>query len=618
MSAQAKLLEMNEHRYKVACPFYGEKDYAFTFEFTAVNAVWQAHDADSASLVAKPNIWMGEEREDHYTVAQRPEAADERVFAYRLGRSFTLVCLNEQLYLMLRTWEEDREGKVLAASRRNKSAVKVATRMVSGKTEPLMFAHGDPCVIKLETRDGLSTVKVWNTGKAGEAPYILGDFGEAFRDFFAGFSEFQFNTIPLAIKNGRHSLRLERVAAWVGNARPEGEANLRDYLEEKKSLLKGFGYRQLPLEQLIAHYPLQKNRWGTLDNKLFHSVENANFSIEAARGLCFDAFRNSCSVSLTPAADRGVSSGFMLDVRLKEPRSLEIQTVVSLIDRWNKAQSVFSRRKHGLDFKKIVEDVERFDPAEPFVAGAHYNDRTLAQFIGTSTLAGSLPNFIGQLGVSDFSVEAQLKATMRQLQLKLNEDKQTLYTRRTDIGALTCKTAAPESSTRFSLQILRQMKAGPANGELAYEEKMVFSDPQGNERGSVDLEGFPCFLLLCLSDDRKAFNLFVARADSDLSGGLEAALTYAISPAGDQAASQEDPAIAEVVLTLGLGTGVGNGPMLAIRDLSLWSSALWQREGLLTAGEKIDRDYNVKTLAHLGFSGSLGSLIEQYEKSSKF
>ncbi|WP_218168367.1 hypothetical protein, partial [Pantoea sp. B9002] len=103
------------------------------------------------------------------------DAADERVFSYRLGRSFTLVCLNDQLYLMLRVWEENQEGEVLSASRRNRSAVKVATRMVSGKAEALMLSHEDPCVIKLETRNGLSTVKVWNTRKTGEAPYTLGD-----------------------------------------------------------------------------------------------------------------------------------------------------------------------------------------------------------------------------------------------------------------------------------------------------------------------------------------------------------------------------------------------------------------------------------------------------------
>ncbi|NWC11473.1 hypothetical protein HX776_22035 [Pseudomonas agarici] len=618
MSVQAKLLEMNESRYKVACPFYGEKDYTFTFEFAAVNAVWQVHDADSASLVAKPNIWMGEEKEDHYTVEQRQGATGERVFAYRLGRSFTLVCLNDQLYLMLRIWEENKEGEVSSASRRNKSAVKVATRMVSGKTEPLIFSHQDPCVIKLETQAGLSTIKVWNTKKTGEAPYILGDFGDAFKDFFSGFGEFQFNTIPLDIKNAQHSLRMERVAAWVGNTRPESEGNFRDYLEERKALLKCFGYRQLPLERLSAHYPLLKNRWGTLDNSLFYSVESADFSIGADRGLCFDAFRNKCSISLTPSADRGVSSAFMLDVRLKDPRSVEIQTVASLINTWSQSETVFSRRKYGFDLKKIVEDVERFDPAEPFVAGAHYKDPNLAVVIKSSTLASSLANFIGQLSASDFALKGQLKDTMNQLQFKLNEDKKILYTRRTDIGVLTCKTSAPESSTVFSVQILRQMRSGSADGDPSYEEKMVFNDHQGHERGAIDLKGFPCFLLLCLSDDRKAFNLFAARTDSDLCTGLEASLTYAMSPSTDQATSRKDQTIDEVILTLGRGTGAGNGPMISIKDLSLWRSALWRREGLLTAGERIDRDYNVKTLAHLSFSGSLGSLIEQYEKSSKF
>lgn len=613
MSAQAKRFEMNEDRYKMACPFYGEKDYVFTLKFTAVHAVWQVHDADSASLVAKPNIWMGEEKEDHYAVEQRPGAADERVFSYRLGRSFTLVCLNDQLYLMLRVWEEDKEGKVLSASRRNKSAVKVATRVVSGKTEVLMFSHQDPCVIKLETQDGLSTVKVWNTQKVGETPYILGDFGDAFRDFFSGFSEFQFNTIPVAIKNGRHSLRLERVAAWVGHTQPEGTKHFRDYLEEKKQVLKCFGYRQLPLERLSAYYPFQKNRWGALDNNLFYSVDNAHFAIETTQGLCFDAFKNKASLSLTPSAGQGVSGSFMLNVRVTESRSFEIQTVGSLIDRWRLSEPVFSRRQYGLNFKKIVEDVERFDPDGAFVPGAHYKDQTLVDIIKTSTLASRLPLFIEQLRLSNFEVAGQLKATMSQLQVKLNEDKKTLYTRRVDIGVLTCKTSAPGNSIVFTVQILKRIKVDSASGELSHEEKMVFNDDQGNDRGAMDLKNFPCFLLLSLSDDRKAFNLFAARADRDLSTALEASLTYAI----DQAGPQKNQTIDDVTLTLGLGKESGNGPMISIKDLSLWRSALWQREGLLTVGDTADKDYNVKTLAHLSFSGLLNPLVEQYKKSLK-
>ena len=617
MSAQAKLLEMNEDRYKVACPFYGEKDYVFTLKFTAVNAVWQVHDADSASLVAKPNIWMGEEREDHYAVEQRAGAADERVLSYRLGRSFTLVCLNDQLYLMLRVWEEDKEGKVSSASRRNKSAVKVATRMVSGKTEVLMFSHQDPCVIKLETQDGLSTVKVWNTQKTAETPYILGDFGDKFRDFFAGFSEFQFNTIPVAIKNGRHSLRLERVAAWVGNSQPEGLANFRDCLEEKKQVLKSFGYRQLPLERLSAHYPFQKNRWGALDNNLFYSLENAHFSIETTQGLSFDAFRNKASLSLTPTAGQGVSGSCMLNVRWKESRLFEVQTVASLVDRWNLSEPVFSRRQYGLNFKRIVEDVERFDPDRAFVPGAHYKDRTLVNIIKTGTLASRLPLFIEQLRVSNFEVVGQLKATMSQLQVKLNEDKKALYSRRADIGVLTCKTSAPQNSIVFTVQMLRRMKVDSATGELSNEAKVVFHDVEGNDRGAIDVKDFPCFLLLSLSDDRKAFNVFTARADSDLSSALDASFTYAISPTTDQANPQDNKTIDEVSLTLGLGNTGGGGPMISIRDLSLWRSALWRREGLLTVGDKVDKDYNVKTLAHLSFSGSLNPLVEQYKKSLK-
>ncbi|NWD08174.1 hypothetical protein [Pseudomonas gingeri] len=617
MSAQAKLFEMNEDRHKVACPFYGEKDYAFTFEFTAVNAVWQAHDADSASLVAKPNIWMGEDKEDHHVLEQRQDAADERVFSYRLGRSFTLVCLNDQLYLMLRVWEENQEGEVLSASRRNRSAVKVATRMVSGKAEALLLSHEDPCVIKLETRNGLSTVKVWNTRKTGEAPYTLGDFGDAFRDFFSGFSEFQFNTIPVDIKNGRHSLRLKRAAAWVGNPLPEGEENFRDYLEEKARQLKCFGYRQLPLEQLSAYYPLQKNRWETLGSDPLCSVENAHFTIESTQGLCFDALRNKCSLSLTPSAGHGASGSFMLNLLLKDAGVSEVQTMTSLIDAWNKSEAVFSRRKHGLDFKRIVEEVERFDPAEPFVPGAHYKDRALVDTIRTSTLANRFAHFVGQLEVSDFVVEGQLKATMSQLQLKLNEDKKTLYTRRADIGVLTCRTSAPASSTVFAIQILRRMQVDSANGELSYEEQMVFTDGQGNDHGAIGLNGFPCFLLLSLSDDRKAFNLFVARADSDLSTALDASLTHAVSHATGQAESQKNQTIDEVILTLGVGSGGDEGPMISLKDLSLWSGALWQREGLLTAGNKIDKDYNAKTLAHLSFSGSLETLVAQYKRSLK-
>ncbi|WP_338526576.1 hypothetical protein NUH87_14695 [Pseudomonas batumici] len=611
MSAQVKLFEMSEDRYKVACPFYGEKDYVFTFKFTAVNAVWQTHDADSASLVAKPNIWMGEEKEDHYVAEPRPGAADERVFAYRLGRSFTLVCLNDQLYLMLRVWEENKEGKVSSASRRNESTIRVATREVLGKTEPLMFSHQDPCVIKLETKDGLSTVKVWNTQKTGEAPYILSGFGDGFRDFFSGFSEFQFNTIPVAIKNGRHSLRLERVAAWVGNTQPEGKENFRDYLEEKKQVLKCFGYRQLPLERLSAYYPFQKNRWAVLDNALFYSVENAHFAIEATRGLCFDAFKNKVSLSLTPSAGQGSSGSFMLDVLVKDSQSFEIQTVGSLIDRWSLSEAVFSRRQYGLSFKKIVEDVERFDPAGSFVPAAHHKDRTLVDVIKTGALASRLPLFIEQLRVSNFEVAGQLKATMSQLQLKLNEDKKTLYTRRADIGVLTCKTSAPESRIVFTVQVLRRMKVDSASGELSHEAKVVFNDDQGNDRGAIDLKDFPCFLLLSLSDDRKAFNLFAARADSDLSTALDASLTYAI----DQAEPQGNQTIDEVILTLGLGKDSGNGPMISIKDLGLWSTALWRREGLLTVGDKVDKDYNVKTLAHLSFSGSLNPLVEQYKRS---
>ncbi len=617
MSAPAKLLEMNENRYKVGCPFYGEKDYAFTFEFTAVNAVWQVHDADSASLVAKPNIWMGEEKEDHYTVEQRQGAADERVFAYRLGRSFTLVCLNDQLYLMLRVWEEDKEGKVSAASRHNKSALKTAARMVSGKTEPLMLSSQNPCVIKLETKDGLSTVKVWNTKKAGEVPYTLGDFGDTFRYFFSGFSEFQFNTIPVAIKTGRHSLRLERMAAWVGNSQPEGGENFRDYLEEKKQQLKCFGYRQLPLEHLSAHYSLRKNRWGVFGNDLFYSLENAHFTVESTQGLCFDAFRNRCSISLTPSAGQGASSSFILNVLLKETRLFEIQTVAALIDAWNKSEPVFSKRKHGLDFKRIVEGVERFDPSEPFVLGAHYKDRALVETIKASTLADRLPHFVGQLDASDFAVEGQLKASMSQLQLKLNEDKKALYTRRADIGVLTCKTSTPANSTVFGIQILRQMKVDSANGELVYEEKMLFNDAQGNDHGALDLKGFPYFLLLSLNDDRKAFNLFAARADSDLCAALEASLSYAFSHTSEQTEPQQNQMIDEVILTLGLGNESGDGPMISIKDLSLWARALWQRDGLLTAGDQIDKDYNVKTLAHLSFAGSLNPLVEQYKKSLK-
>jgi len=613
MSAQVKLFEMNEDRYKVACPFYGEKDYVFTFKFAAVNAVWQTHDADSASLVAKPNIWMGEEKEDHYVAEQRPGAVDERVFSYRLGRSFTLVCLNDQLYLMLRVWEENKEGKVSSASRRNESTIRVATREVLGKTEPLMFSHQDPCVIKLETKDGLSTVKVWNTQKTGEAPYILSGFGDGFRDFFSGFSEFQFNTIPVAIKNGRHSLRLERVAAWVGNIQPEGKENFRDYLEEKKQVLKCFGYRQLPLERLSAYYPFQKNRWAVLNNDLFYSVENAHFAIETTQGLCFDAFKNKVSVSLTPSAGQGVSSSFMLNVSLKESRLFEVQTVGSLIDRWSLSEPVFSRRQYGLNFKKIVQGVERFDPAGSFVPAAHYKDRTLVDVIKTGALASRLPLFIEQLRVSNFEVAGQLKATMSQLQLKLNEDKKTLYTRRADIGVLTCKTSAPESRIVFTVQVLRRMKVDSASGELSHEAKVVFNDNQGNDRGAIDLKDFPCFLLLSLSDDRKAFNLFTARADSDFSSALDASLTYAI----DQAEPQGNQTIDEVILTLGLGKDSGNGPMISIKDLGLWNTALWQREGLLTAGDKVDKDYNVKTLAHLSFSGLLNPLVEQYKKSLK-
>ncbi|NWD66189.1 hypothetical protein HX870_00965 [Pseudomonas gingeri] len=613
MSAQVKRFEMNEERYKVACPFYGEKDYAFTFEFTAINAVWKANDADSASLVAKPNIWMGEEREDHYVLEQRPGAADERAFSYRLGRSFTLVCLNDQLYLMLRVWEENQQGQVSAASRRSKSALKVAARMVSGKTEALMFSHEKPCVIKLETKDGLSTIKVWNTEKTGEEPYILSDFGDGFRDFFSGFSEFQFNTIPVAIKNGQHSLRLERVAAWVGNAQPEGKEIFRDYLEEKKQRLKGFAYRQLPLECLSAYYPFKKNRWGLLGNDLFYSVENAHFAIETTQGLCFDAFENKVSVSLTPSADRGACASFMLNLWVQELRSFELQTVASLIERWSLSESVFSRRQHGLRLKRIVQDVERFDPAGSFVPSADYKDQTLVDVIKTSTLASQLPLFIGQLSVSNFEVAGQLKTTMSQLQLKLNEDKKALYSHRADIGVLTCKASVPQNNVVFTVQILRRIKVDSASGELSHEAKMLLRDDQGNDRGAIELKNFPCFLLLSLSDDRRAFNLFAAGADSDLCAELEASLTYAIGQAGPQ----KNQTIDEVILTLGLGKKSANGPMISIRDLSLWRSALWRREGLLTVGDKVDKDYNVKTLAHLSFSGSLQPLVEQYKKSLK-
>jgi len=224
---------------------------------------------------------------------------------------------------------------------------------------------------------------------------------------------------------------------------------------------------------------------------------------------------------------------------------------------------------------------------------------------------------MSQLRVSNVDLAGPLKATMGQLQLKLNEDKEALYTRRADIGVLTCKTSAPQNSIVFTVQMLRRMKVDSATGELSHEAKVVFHDVEGNDRGAIDVKDFPCFLLLSLNDDRKAFNVFTARADSDLSSALDASFTYAISPTTDQANPQDNKTIDEVSLTLGLGNTGGGGPMISIRDLSLWRSALWRREGLLTVGDKVDKDYNVKTLAHLSFSGSLNPLVEQYKKSLK-
>ncbi|WP_248796031.1 hypothetical protein [Pseudomonas sp. MWU13-2105] len=613
MSAQIKPLEMNEDRYKVVSPFYGEKDYAFSFEFASVNAVWQGRAVDSASLVAKPNIWMGEERQDHYSDGQREGAADERVFAYREGRGFTLVCLNDQLYLMLRIWEEDEHGNVSLASRRAKSALKVATRTVSGKTEPLMFSHADPCIVKLETQGGVSTVKVWNTQKAGEAPFILGDFGEDFKSFFSAFTEFQFNTIPLAVKNGRHSLKLERVAAWRGNAQPEGKGNFRDFLDEKKQLLKGFGYRQLPLQRLSAYYPFEKNRWDVLDNGLFHTVDTADFEITATQGLCFDAFKNKCSLTLRPSVGQGASASLILNVLLDESRLFNITTVSAQIDVWGKSEPVLSRRKHWLNFKRFLEDIETFDPAKPFVLSPSYKDGSLAEIIKAGVLTHRLPNFMKQLGVSNFEVESQIKDTIRRLQLKLNEDKKLLYERRDTIGMLRFKASTSKSAVVFRVQVLRRMNADAAGAELSYEEKVVFQDTQGHDQGATDLKHFPGFLLLSLSDDRKAFNVFFARSGSDLSGPLVATLTYTAPQAADQAPGYLD----EVILELGVGAFGMEGPMITVKNLGLWNTALWQRGGLVTGGDKLDQDYNVKTLAHLGFSGSLNPLIVQYKKSLK-
>ncbi|MEF9672299.1 hypothetical protein QNM99_07810 [Pseudomonas sp. PCH446] len=613
MSAQIKPLEMNEDRYKVACPFYGEKDYTFSFEFTSVNAVWQEQDVDSASLVAKPNIWMGEERQDHYSDGQREGAADERVFAYREGRGFTLVCLNDQLYLMLRIWEEDEQGNVSLASRRAKSAVKVATRTVSGKAEPLMFSHAQPCIVKLETQDGVSTVKVWNTQKAGEAPFILDGFGESFKDFFSGFTEFQFNTIPSSVKNGRHSLKLERVAAWRGNTQPEGKRNFRDFLDEKKQVLKGFGYRQLPLERLSAYYPFERNRWDALGHGLFHAVNNADFEIAVTQGLYFDAFKNKCSLTLRPSVGQGASVSLVLNVLLKESHLYKITTVRAQIEAWARSEPVLLRRQQWLSFYKIVKDIEAFDPVRPFVLSSDYKDGTLADIISASTLSHRLPHFMKQLAVSNFEVESRIKDTIRRLQLKLNEDKKRLYERRDTIGMLRLKTSTSTSAVVFMVQVLRRMNVDAAGAELSYEEKVVFKDAQGHDQGGTDLKDFPGFLLLSLSDDRTVFNLFFARAESDLSGALVAALSYTVTQVADQAAVYLD----EVILELGLGAFAMEGPMIAVKSLGLWNTALWQREGLVTGGDKPDRDYNVKTLVHLGFSGSLNPLIAQYKKTLK-
>lgn len=611
MSAQIKPLEMNEDRYRVACPFYGEKDYTFSFEFASVNAVWQEHDVDSASLVAKPNIWMGEERQDHYSDGQRDGAAIERVFAYREGRGFTLVCLNDQLYLMLRIWEEDQHGKVSLASRRAKSAVKVATRTASGKSEPLIFSHADPCIVKLETKDGVSTVKVWNTRKTAEAPFILDDFGEDFKGFFSGFTEFQFNTIPLAVKNGRHSLQLERVTAWRGNPQPEGERNFRDFLGEKKQVLKGFGYRQLPLERLSAYYPFEKNRWDALYNGLFHTLDTADVDMTATQGLCFDAFKNTCSLTLRPSVGQGASASLILNVLLKESRLFNITTVAAQIDAWGKSEPVLSRRKQWLNFKHLLKDIETFDPAKAFVLSSYYKDGTLADIIKTGVLTHRLPHFMKQLALSNFEVESQIKDTIGRLRLKLNEDKKVLYEHRDTIGRLRFKTSTSKRAVIFMVQVSRRMNLDAAGDELSYEEKVVFKDAQGHDQGATDLKDFPGFLLLSLSDDRKMFNVFFARSGSDLSGPLVATLTYTVPQVADQVPAYLD----EVILELGVGALAMEGPMIAVKSLGLWNAALWQREGLVTGADKLDQDYNVRTLAHLSFSGLLNPLIAQYKKT---
>ena len=610
MSALIKPLEMNEDRYKVACPFYGEKNYTFTFEFARVNAVWQEHDVDAASLVAKPNIWMGEEKQGYYSDGQGQGAAGERVFAYREGRGFTLVCLNDQLYLMLRIWEEDEHGKVSLASRWAKSVVKVATRTVSGKAEPLVFSHAAPCIVKLETKAGVSTVKVWNTQQVGETPFILDDFGEEFKDFFSGFTEFQFNTIPQAVKNGRHSLTLERVATWRGNPQPEGKRNFKDFLGEKKQVLKCFGYRQLPLERLSAYYPFEKNRWAALDNALFYAVVNTDFEITATQGLCFDAFRNKCSLTLRPSVGQGASASLILNVLLKASRLFKITTVSAQLDARIKSEPVLSQRKHWLNFKRILKDIEAFDPTQPFVLSSDYKDGTLAGVIKTGALTHTLPQFMNQLSMSNFEVESQINDTIRRLQLKLNDDKKKLYERRETIGMLRFKTSASKNTVVFMIQIVRRMNVDAVGVELNYEEKVVFKDAQGHDLGGIDLKDFPGFLLLSVGDDRKIFNVFFACSESDLSGPLIAALTYTTPQAADQAPVYLD----EVVIELGVGAFGMDGPMIAIKSLGLWGAALWQREGLVTVDDKRDQDYNVKTLAHLSFSGSLNSLIAQYKK----
>ncbi|SEI18380.1 hypothetical protein SAMN05216581_3648 [Pseudomonas asplenii] len=612
MSAHTTPLEMHERLHTVDNPFYGERDYSFSFEFYATEPIWQTHAVDYVSSdLAKPNIWMGESREDHYVTRSESEVWDERVFAERECKSFTLFCREGQLHLVLTVWGEDADAKKLPRSRYDKRFTTIATRQVAGKGDFLRLAHEQPCVIKLETQDGLSRVKVWNTRETGQEPFILDVPDESFRDFFAGFTTFQFNAVPSGDRTGKHSLMLQRVAAWRGNTAPEGKQNFRDCLEQQKNALQHFGFRQLPLEHLTAHYPLQNDRWSLLEQPGFFALKPAGPEWRAGQGLGFNLDHNQCRIALRATAERGACASLMLDIQPGAANLARITTLAAQVDAWARSEAGFTLRNHRLKFRTILAQVQAFDASQPFSLSLHDRDATLAAIEQGQWPAG-LGQFMAQLKVSRFSERSTLSQTLTQLQAALKKDQALNDQQTEELGILTLKMSAPEASMVFHLRICRSMTTDPATGTLRYEQRLVFQDSQGEEQGAFALQQSSGFLLLCLSDDRQAFELFFADSGRELATSLTASWGYSLAQVQGAVKGQ---VIDEVTLDLGRDGGTREGSRIALRHLSCWNRALWKREGLIGAEEKPDPDYNVKTLAHLHFSGLFGALLDAYLQS---